>query len=127
MGRPKTERLVDLQNPPCGLVLKREFSDTSKDVHVPDQKKPEHVQVRLAKKFLKARTEAEPDAECLWLTQECVPFLAFGEFRFVCVGGVPMREIVTGRGPAIRSTGLHGLWSYETNDMLKTLADLQYV
>ena len=35
MGRPKTERLINLDCPPYGLVLKREFSDTGRDVHVP--------------------------------------------------------------------------------------------
>lgn len=127
MGRPETKRLVDIDNPPCNLVLKREFSDTSMHVHIPNFAKPKETQAKQAREFLAKSTKDDPEAECLWLTQEHVPFLAESEVRFICVDGTPVRDVVTGRRSGASSSRVTGLWSYETNDSLKTLRDLQCV
>ena len=127
MGRPRTERLLDLNNPPCNVVLKREFSDTANDVLLPGLGKSVDAQTKRARAFLRKRMQNDPNADCAWLIQEYVPCLAFGEFRFVCVGAVPMRDIVTGLQGAIRLSRFNEMWAYECNDSLRTLAGLQCV
>ena len=127
MRRPRTERLIDLDNPPLDLVLKREFSDAANDDLLPDQSKPAVKQEERAKNFLRGRAKADPDAECYWLAQEYVPFLRIEEIRFLCVQGVPVRDVVNGLQGSIRSSRFNDMWSYESNDPLKTLADLRCV
>ena len=120
--RPKTEVLLDLKNPPCGLVLKREFSDVSKDVYVPPSTSLKS-QARGAKALMKEKLAGDPDVDCSWLTQEYVPFLSFAEIRFVCVGGRPIRELVTGVHSDKANSG--SIWTFEPNDSMRTLSDLQ--
>jgi len=129
MRRPKTERLLDPKKPPCGFVLKREFSDGGEDVYVPSMIEPLRVsaEIKRAAAFVRKRTEANPNDECLWLTQEYVPFLSIGEVRFVCVGGRPIREVVTGKNLAGHPESPGQLWAYERNESLRTVAALQWV
>lgn len=124
MSRPKTEHLVELQNPPRGMVLKREFSDTSTDVFIPRLSDPEEAEIKRAISFIKKRTRANPSDNCRWLAQEYAPCLRFVEVRFMCVNGTPIREIVTGTHPDDHPEAGQ-TWGYEHNDALKTRADLQ--
>jgi hypothetical protein len=127
MRRPETRKLVDLKKPPPGLVLKREYSDTGRDVYVPSlrQKLAPAQEAQTAAAFIKSRTAASKDEDCLWLCQELAPFLPMGEIRFMCIDGVPVREVVTGRHPEDHPTTPGEVWSYEGNDSLKTLSALQ--
>jgi len=122
MRRPRTERLADPGNPPHGMVLKLEYSDTSRDVYIPKRSGLEKG-VEKAAAFVKERTDASWD--CGWLAQEYVPFLPFGEIRFIMVDGSPVRDIVTGRHPDNHPTDPGQLWSYESNDSLKNISELQ--
>jgi hypothetical protein len=127
MRRPESTELVDLENPPSGLVLKREYSDTGRDVYIPSLqlKLPRDQGTREAAAFIKERMTANKNDNCLWLCQELAPFLPIGEVRFMCVGGAPIREVVTGRHPQNHPTAPHQMWSYERNDSLKTISALQ--
>jgi hypothetical protein len=125
MSRPKTELLEDLKRPPYGMVLKREFSDTKQDVHVPDQNMDVDKAIRDAASFVRKRTRVNPNDECVWLAQEFVPFLPIGEIRFMCVGGVPIREVVTGSHGSDHPEDPGQLWAYERNEALRTLKELQ--
>jgi hypothetical protein len=121
-GRPKTVKVEDLRNPPPGLVLKREYSGNGKDVYVPTTSMgQEDSNILQAVEWLKERANGSKDYEGSWFAQELVPFLRIGEFRFVCVGGVPIRDFVTGKS----ADG--GLWSYERNVSLKAISALQWV
>ena len=75
-GRPKTERLIDLDCPPYGLVLKREFSDTGRDVHVPKlqdtTERGRATTVKRAAEFVKKRNR-------LWRGRWPVGFLMRSE------------------------------------------------
>lgn len=102
MPRPKSERVVDPKKPPHGLVLKREYSDAGLDGQIATTK----------------------DIECFWLAQEYVPFPPIVEFRFICVGGVPIREVVTGKHED-HPVDPGGLWAYDDNHSLKTVLELQ--
>ena len=99
MSRPRTERVVNLKRPPHGLVLKREYSDASHDVYIPKlaSKASNQTEVRRAAAFIKDRMDQNKGIECSWLAQEYVPFLPIGEVRFMCLGGEPIRDIVTGK------------------------------
>ena len=127
MRRPTTKKLDNLAKPPCGWVLKREYSDTSRDVYVPPHplKTSEEREIKKAAAFIKKRMAASEGDDCSWLCQEFVPFISTAEIRFMCVGGAPIREVVTGRNPR----GHHFLpgetWAYEGNDSLKTVSALQ--
>ena len=124
MRRPATEELVDLKNPPHGFVLKREYSDTSRDVYIPSHPL-EASETRTAAAFIKGRTAAGKNDSCSWLCQEFVPFLSVGEIRFMCAAGVPIRNVVTGRHARDHPTAPGEIWYYERNDSLKTIAALQ--
>ena len=105
-------------NPPSDMVLKREFSNTSIDVYLLDLwSKSKASQVWKAAVFIKERSVAEPDAKCSWLAQEYVPCLTFGEFRYMCVGGNPTREVVTG----LKDSGTKDIWSFKGNNTLRSL------
>ena len=126
MSRPKTERLTDLKNPPHGLVLKREYSDAAHDVHVPNvQGMSVKSAVRRAAAFITKRTNANKNDTCSWLTQEFVPFISIAEIRFMCVGKVPIREVVTGVHPRNHPTEPGRMWCYEHADLLRTVSALQ--
>lgn len=127
MRRPTTKKLVDLKKPPCGFVLKREYSDTSRDVYIPlhPLELSEDEEIKKAAIFIRQRVAESKDDECSWLYQELAPFLSSGEIRFVCIAGVPIREIVTGRHPRNHATNPGETWSYERNDSLKTVSALQ--
>jgi len=125
-SRPRTERLEDVKKPPYGLVLKREFSDASRGVFLPNlTPESQSREVQRAAAFVRKNDKASPGIISSWLAQEYVPFLSIGEVRFVCVGGRPIREIVTGTHPGDHPTDPRGLWGYEHNDSLKTLSALQ--
>lgn len=126
MQRPVTKKLVSLKSPPYGLVLKREYSDSCRDVYIPSNppKRPEEAHNAAA--FTEARMAEGKNDSCSWLCQEFVPFLSTGEIRFMCIGGIPVREVVTGRFPqGCPSAPGGGLWFYERNSCLKTIAALQ--
>jgi hypothetical protein len=123
-GRPATKKLDDLERPPYGWVLKREYSDTGRDVYIPSQAASEDLGTKQAATFIKDRVAEAKDDDCSWLCQELVPFLASGEIRFVCVGGTPIREVVTGTHQPGHADAGH-TWSYEGNDCLKMMSDLQ--
>jgi hypothetical protein len=125
MRRPKTKAVADTTTPPHGMVLKREFSDASRDVFIPDPKLSEEAGIEHAVKFITERTRANPEDRSLWLAQEFVPFLSIGEVRFMCVGGSPIREVLTGKFPADDPDNPGGLWSFEGCDNLKTISELQ--
>lgn len=126
MPRPETDCLVDLKNPPYGRVLKREFSDFGRDVYIPDLAEiTQQAEIQRAADFIKGRMAEGKNDECSWLSQERAPFLSVGEIRFMCVGGVPVRETVTGNHPMDHPRLPGEPWSYERNDSLKTLAALQ--
>jgi hypothetical protein len=127
MCRPKTERLVNVEEPPYGWVLKREFSDTGKDVYIPTPKSGplRRAENRKAATFIKERTDKHENDECSWLAQELAPFLPIAEIRFLCVGGVPVREVVTGKHSDNHPSEPGGMWSYERNESLKTISALQ--
>ena len=125
-SRPKTKQLAHLEYPPYGFVLKREFSDASRDVFLPNlSAKSEAQEAKRAATFIRKCTSANKVVESSWLAQEYVPFLSVGEVRFVCVGGHPIREIVTGTHPKDHPHNPGALWAYERNDSLKTLLALQ--
>ena len=124
MRRPATEELVDLKNPPRGFVLKREYSDTSRDVYVPSHPL-KMSETRTAAAFIKGRTTAGKNDSCSWLCQEFVPFLSIGEIRFMCAAGGPIRNVVTGRHARDHPTTPGEIWYYERNDSLKTIVALQ--
>ena len=86
-----------VEEPPYGWVLKREFSDTGKDVYIPTTTSGPLQRNRDAATFIKERTDEHENDECSWLVQELAPFLPIAEIRFLCVGGVPVREVVTGK------------------------------
>jgi hypothetical protein len=123
-ARPTTVEIKDLDNPPFGFVLKREFSESGMDVYVPkvamDEKVPKKrtAEAMRATEWLKERVVASNGEDCRWFAQELVPFLALGEIRFMCAGGVPVRDFVTGKNSG-------GLWSYEHNGSLKAVSRLQ--
>ena len=124
MQRPAAEELVDLKSPPCGLVLKREYSDTSRDVYIPSHPL-EMSEARIAAVFIKERTAAGRNDGCSWLCQEFVPFLSIGEIWFMCAASVPICNVVTGRHALDHPVTLGEIWYYERNDSLKTIAALQ--
>jgi hypothetical protein len=126
MGRPMTGWLVDIKRPPYGLVLKREFSDSGRDVFIPNLSGgSEEEEVRRAAAFVRKRMGENRNDESLWMTQEYAHFLLTGEVRFMCVGGVPIRETVSGRHPDDHPEEAGEMWSYESNQSLKTLSALQ--
>lgn len=127
MRRPRTELLDEDKKPPFGFVLKREFSDEGRDVYIPKLRpgEPERKETRRAVEFLKKREASMKNKHCSWLAQELVPFLAVAEIRFICVDGIPIRNIVTGKHPDDHPTGPGELWCYENNDSLRTLSELQ--
>lgn len=125
MSRPKTDRLANPREPPYGLVLKREFSDTGEDVYLPDLLRSKRMEVQRAAKFVKERMLLGEDDDCDWLTQELAPFLFIGEIRIFCVGGKPIREVVTGKHPMDHPENPGELWNYEGNRSLKTISALQ--
>lgn len=124
-GRPKTERVENLKKPPKGFVLKREFSDASRDVYIPKQSGTPVEEEDPAAAFIRKKMKENPGDVCSWLAQEYVPFLSVGEVRFMCVGGIPIRENVTGRHPDDHPDVPGEIWNYPNNDTLRTLSDLQ--
>ena len=127
MSRPRSERMVDLKKPPHDLVLKREYSDAGHDVYIPKlaSKVTKQTKVRQAAAFIKTRMDRNKDLECSWLAQEYVPFLPIGEVRFMCVGGEPIRDIMTGKNANDHPKDPGELWGYERNTSLKTVSKLQ--
>jgi hypothetical protein len=103
--RPKSRPLdPSISSPPHGWVLKREFSDAGRHVYIPVHplktgEKPEKAEVRRAVKFLK-EAGARDGKKLGWLAQEYVPTIAsVGELRFMCVGGNPVRVVITNKHP----------------------------
>lgn len=126
MTRPKSARLVNLKNPPYGLVLKREFSDSGRDVYIPKLSgTSKKAEVQRAATFVRKKMEGNRNDKSLWLTQEYVPFLSIAEVRFMCVGGRPIREVVSGKHADDHPEEPGQLWSFESSKSLKTLSRLQ--
>jgi hypothetical protein len=106
-ARPRTEVPWDMTSGerPKGMVVKREYSDCSRHVFVPEhteetaspkQIKGEDTRYR---KFLEANTDKDKE-HFRWIAQEYVQTLqAVGEIRFMCVDGEIPRETITVRKP----------------------------
>lgn len=127
MGRPATTKLIDLKNPPCRWVLKREYSDTGRDVYVPSfaPKLSDSQEIKKAAAFIARQNRKAEDDICFWLCQEHVPFLPIAEFRSICIGGTPVRDVVSGRYPKDHHGNPGMLWFREGMDTLKMLSTLQ--
>lgn len=127
MGRPATMKLNDLKKPPPGWVLKREYSDTGRDVYVPSLAPTSRrgEEIKEAAAFIRRRNCEAKDDICSWLCQELVPFLSIGEFRSLCVNGTPVRDVTSGRYPKDHPENPDKLWFREDMDDLKPRSTLQ--
>jgi len=126
-SRPESRPLEGL--PPCGWVLKREFSDGDRHVYIPGypvEAKGEDRETKRALRFL-AGVEPDKTSNCRWLAQEYVPELRrVGEIRHMCVDGIPIRAVLTGRHPdGHRSAGER--WSIEDIRNMTYLEDIRFV
>ena len=124
---PRTERVVDLKKPPHGMVLKCEYSDAGCDVYIPKlaPRVSKQTEIRQAAVFIKGQMDQHKVIECSWLAQEYVPFLPIGEIRFMCLGGEPICNIMTGKNRDDHPEDPGELWGYERNTSLKTVSELQ--